>query len=523
MRYSSRYVSTAPKKSAGRVKYVPKPGRRSSSNALPIVLLVVSAVVLIGAVAGGVVLLTSGGGGKKGTDTPVVNASDKIHSSVKIDGIDVGGMTAEGARAALASEQKERADKVGVTITDGSSTIKYGANDVKVSFDTDAVLNDARKLKSAGSLKTTLSVDFAALEQQVREYAASISRPPTNAMVLKFDRTKPAGQEFTCSADVPGLMVDADALWAAVKKELDSGAYGTVQASAVPVQASATKDWIEKNMRLIRSFSTKMYDHSGARLTNIMLAAAAVSGRIILPGEEFSVNDATGPRTAAQGYKKAHVINAGVEDNGMAGGVCQVSGTLFNAAVRAGLTIVTRTPHTSKSQYLTLGQDATVDYGHKDLVLKNNTDKPMYIYMTVDTASPWQVTAEIYGEPLPDGESIELDSASELTVLPSLDTWRAEDSEAVDPGEYKIEKPRNGYRINVYVVYLKNNAEYDRKKLDTVTYPATGTVVLYYPGDTPPPEGMTTPLPSSTPSSTSGQQSSQESRGPTLPPDAPVG
>jgi vancomycin resistance protein YoaR len=219
---------------------------------------------------------------------------------------------------------------------------------------------------------------------------------------------------------------------------------------------------------------------------------------MILPGEEFSFNEATGERTAAKGYQVAHVLNAGVEDNGLAGGVCQTSGTLFNAAARANLTIVKRYPHSIPSSYLFRGQDATVDYPRKDLILRNDGEKPVIIAMTVDSKSPWKVTAEIYGTPLPAGETIELESKV-TKVLPKLGTYRIEDSDAVDPGQQRIIEPRDGYVIAVYRIYKKDDVEINREHLDTVTYSAYGTVLLYNPADAKP-SGLPTPTPSASPS-----------------------
>ena len=79
---------------------------------------------------------------------------------------------------------------------------------------------------------------------------------------------------------------------------------------------------------------------------------------VVQPGEEFSVNTLTGQRTAAKGYKDATVIKNGVYVQEPGGGVCQVSSTLFNAVVRAGLKISERHNHTIVSSYVLIGEDA---------------------------------------------------------------------------------------------------------------------------------------------------------------------
>ena len=116
---------------------------------------------------------------------------------------------------------------------------------------------------------------------------------------------------------------------------------------------------------------------------NLRVAAEKVNGHIIMPGEEFSFNKVVGERTERQGYRVAHVIEAGEMIDGLAGGSCQVSSTLHGAAWFAGLDIVFSRPHSRPSAYVTMGMDATVVYPTTDLVLKNPYDFPVAIRYVV--------------------------------------------------------------------------------------------------------------------------------------------
>lgn len=131
--------------------------------------------------------------------------------------------------------------------------------------------------------------------------------------------------------------------------------------------------------RLLSTFITGYDEHSGNRAANIRLAAAAVDGRVLRPGEEFSFNDAVGPRNVEQGYREAPVIVNDKLIPGLGGGICQVSTTLYNAALLAGLTVLERTPHSLPSTYVDLGRDATVAYGLLDLRLRNDLEHPVLI------------------------------------------------------------------------------------------------------------------------------------------------
>ncbi len=146
----------------------------------------------------------------------------------------------------------------------------------------------------------------------------------------------------------------------------------------------------------LSSFSSVASDTAG-RDVNIGIAVGDVNGTLLSPGETFSLNQAVGKRTKARGYKEAHVfVDAKIVD-GVGGGVSQVTGTLFNAAALAGLTILEVNPHSRPVAYLPLGRDATVAYGSKDLRFKNDTDTPVYI---VYTFRKQKLTATLWGKPV---------------------------------------------------------------------------------------------------------------------------
>ncbi len=112
---------------------------------------------------------------------------------------------------------------------------------------------------------------------------------------------------------------------------------------------------------------------------NIGLAAKSIDGTILLPGEEFSFNKVVGPRTVDKGYKIAHIYVAGEIRDGTGGGICQVSTTLYNAVLRANLTVSERHNHMFTVGYVPLGTDAAVSYGYADLVFQNSTPYPIII------------------------------------------------------------------------------------------------------------------------------------------------
>ncbi len=121
----------------------------------------------------------------------------------------------------------------------------------------------------------------------------------------------------------------------------------------------------------LSNFKTKYNVNPKARATNIALAANSINGKIIKPGEIFSYNRAIGSTTAEKGYKKAKIFVNGKEEEGMGGGICQVSSTLYNAAKAAGMEIIERHPHSKKVYYVGDGNDAAVSPGGIDFKFRN--------------------------------------------------------------------------------------------------------------------------------------------------------
>ncbi len=149
---------------------------------------------------------------------------------------------------------------------------------------------------------------------------------------------------------------------------------------------------------LIGSCSTRM-DGDPDRTHNISLCARKLDQRVIPPHGRFSFNSSVGKRTLQRGFRKAPVLFLDEMTEQVGGGVCQVSSTLYNAALLADLDPVERYKHSSQVYYVPVGQDATVSYGHRDLVLRNPFDFPVKLRAA---ASRSALTMSFFAaEPLP--------------------------------------------------------------------------------------------------------------------------
>lgn len=130
------------------------------------------------------------------------------------------------------------------------------------------------------------------------------------------------------------------------------------------------------------------------RTTNIRLAAEAINGTVLQPGETFSLNGIVGRRTAAKGYQNAIIFQNGKQVEGLGGGVCQVSSTVYGAVLYADLKVTERSCHQFQVSYTPVSQDAAVYYGSQDFKFVNNTDNPIKI---VASAGSGSLSVTIYG------------------------------------------------------------------------------------------------------------------------------
>lgn len=213
------------------------------------------------------------------------------------------------------------------------------------------------------------------LNKKIEEIIQKYSKEPRDTLpVIHDDGT------VTFDDGVPYLKIDKDKLTEKITFAIE---HGNLDAIEIPVSEeklpSLTKDQIKNITNVIGKYTTTFGgDYNRSR--NIEIAANSINGTIIMPGESFSYNHATGSRSADNGYLSAPVIVGGKMVPGTGGGVCQVSSTLFNALLYSGLEVLERTSHFSPISYTPIGQDATVAEGYLDLKFKNNLKNAIYLY-----------------------------------------------------------------------------------------------------------------------------------------------
>jgi vancomycin resistance protein YoaR len=224
---------------------------------------------------------------------------------------------------------------------------------------------------------------------------------------------------------------------------------------------------------VLGTYETKYDKYYTTRAENLRLAASKINGKILYPGEIFSYNEVVGERTVAAGYKMAHVFAGGRVIDGLGGGICQVSTTLYNAVVLANLEIVERKAHQMHTGYVQPGRDATVVYGTIDFKFKNNRDLPIKIVCSVvDGVNKF----EIFGIKKDTDPTVEFETKILNTVYPKTIN---ENDATMDVGTTKVvQSPMNGYTSETYKI-LKNSAgeQISRTLLSKDVYQVTNKIV----------------------------------------------
>lgn len=228
---------------------------------------------------------------------------------------------------------------------------------------------------------------------------------------------------------------------------------GKINSSVYLVERKAESlDSLKSRTVLRGDFKTSFYSSGEGRSNNIALAASKIDGYMLLPNEVFSFNETVGKRTEENGFKEAKIIVDGEFTSGIGGGVCQVSTTLYNAALLAGLQIVEANQHSLPVSYVGPSLDAMVS-NYSDLKIKNVTDKPIYIHGYVENKS---VRFQIYGI---SGNDIKIDSIVTKTL--PFDKKYVYD-ETLGEGDV-IRQGKDGFESDAYLSYVENGMTIKRK------------------------------------------------------------
>lgn len=293
------------------------------------------------------------------------------YGRTSVAGVSIANLNRVEATRRLNRELASRLDAP-VALTDGRLYFKRRRRDFGIELNLGQML--ARAERGATFVPLGLRADHERLTAILRRIAPEFALEARPALPVLFKghvqiRKESPWQRLNIGASVPRIDAQIQQNPAAHVLRL------TVQRNLPAVTAADLKG-IDA---VIGSFTTRFNPGLVGRTTNMRTAIAKIDGTVVPKGAVFSLNKAVGERTAERGYQEAIIFENGKEKKGLGGGVSQVTGTLFNAALLAGLPIVTYRTHSRPVAYLPIGRDATVAWGQFDNKWRNNTAAAIYI------------------------------------------------------------------------------------------------------------------------------------------------
>lgn len=347
------------------------------------------------------------------------------------------------------------------------------------------IVNAKKTIDSLRGDKNTFKLSISYNEDKLKSYIESLSKNINISM--KNASISIENSNIKIQNEEEGQTLELDKSLNNAITELEKGNI-SINLVVEEIQPDVKAESLEHIDTILGTYSTKFDSSVAGRSHNVALAAKSTSDVLLMPGERFSYNEYTGARTISNGYKNAPVIVQGVVQEGVGGGVCQVSSTLYNAVLYAGLEIESIKNHSIPSSYVPKGRDATVSYDSIDFIFKNNLKYPVYIKNSVYGNT---LTCTIYGSK-EEKQKIEIltntDSVSEAPI-------KKVDDPTLPKGEEKqLESGRNGYTVSTYRIYKDNNGnELKKEKVYVSYYPKKQGVVAVGTMDTPVVEEPQTP------------------------------
>ncbi|MGE5554042.1 MAG: VanW family protein [Betaproteobacteria bacterium] len=459
---------------------MPRP-RRTSIILFPALAILAG---LVGGVAGAAAFLVSGGG--------------RIMPGVSVAGLPVSGLSRAQARSLLRQYDREVVQRP-VSLTIPGRTLTLHPRNFGLGLDVEATVNRAYRVGRRGQLGerlrllcrlVTSGVEIepvlrgarAPLEKFLAAISAEVGQLPKNA---RFD---PANGILT--PEVPGREVALTESCRLLQTALYSPRERRVALVVRPIKPRVTLAALRKAgvRQLLAKYTTRFEPNDQNRVHNIRLAAEALDGTLLRPGEVLSFNLVVGPRTAARGYRPAPEILRERFVVGIGGGVCQVSSTLYNAALLAGLEVPERTAHSQPLGYVPPGRDATVYYGLVDLKVRNTRNRPV----VVATAVGWDTLTVAFCGQREDSPEVRLASSPLVPVEPGPEV--VEVDPALREGERRVvEEARPGYRVRLYRLYLRSGRPVASEVVSEDYYPPRRRRVKVGPPLTSPPEKAVSP------------------------------
>ena len=467
--------------------------RRQGPDAAKILLILIGIIILILCVAVGVRSCSKTDGTETSAEETSSEPETELEAEITVNGVSVHGMT----KTAAVEKVLESMDWQ-MKVVCGE---KEQALENLLKENVEKVVDEAFKKGESADYEIPTDGLEEAAAAQAASLAGAWNVKAKNGSISAFDA---ASGKFTFAEGENGKAVNEEKLKNDIVARTAAGEYDAVITAEVEETApEITAAQARENSQKLGTYTTTTTANKD-RNENVRLAAAALNGKIIQPGEEFSFNLTTGNRTTDKGYRPAGAYVNGVLVEEPGGGVCQVSSTLYNAVVFSGLKTTERHAHSYEPSYVTPGEDAMVSYdGHSgpDMKFVNKSKTAVGIKTSF---SDRKLTISIYGNPiLEEGVTLSMKSEKVKELDPPAPTY--EEDPTLQPGvEVEAKAATPGSRWVTNLITKKNGEVISDEFFHNSTYNGKpATIKRNTSGSVAAPEGE-----SSSESSTAGESQS---------------
>ena len=415
-------------------------------------------------------------------------ADERIPDGVSVGAVSLSGLTEAEAEKQIESYVNEKLNQ-DITLVVNGAEAKSDAKTLGVAWDNqDEVAKAIQGTELKGNLvkrymkKKDLEVNPLKIELDLSvdqdKISSFVSANCDSAVADAVDATiTRKNGKFEITPSKEGVTVDMDVTKAALNEALNSEDTGAirVEASVTVDKPKVTEEDLATIKDVLGTFSTSFATSGASRSTNLAVGSGKINGHVLMPGEVLSGYECMHPFTLENGYKTATAYENGRSVDSIGGGVCQISTTLYNAALYAELEIIQRQNHSMSVSYVKPSMDAAIAGTYKDFKFKNSTEYPIYIegYTTSDK----KITFNIYGKETRDSNrSISFESVLVNEVKPNT---ILRDDAGQGLGYKNVSAGKTGYVAELYKIVKVNGVQTDRIKINKSTYKGSDRVVTY--------------------------------------------
>jgi len=408
-----------------------------------------------------------------------------FYAGIKVENIVLSGIDKLKAREKIQDEINKNFIGKKLTLKHGDKEWNIDLNEISYSFLVDNAIENAYRIGREGNFISRLMTVYRLRKNHVNiplvaQFDRSKLRSVLEGIKNEIDQKEVNASaifkngKITFNEEVIGKNVDVDKNLDLIENILLEKNFSPIELIVDDIYPRVRYNDISVINKVISSFSTSFNPQKVDRSYNIKLACDRIDNTILLPGDTFSMDKALGPRTISNGYRNAPVIIKGKFLEGVGGGVCQVTTTLYVAVLKSKLEVVERRPHSMPLGYVDPGQDATISEGYIDFKFKNNKEYPILISAQVSGSN---IIIRIVGieEEVP--QTVKLKSVVVKQLPPEKEIVIFDEN--VPIGEVVVEKAAvTGQKVVVYrETYDKNNRLVEREKISEDTYqPVRGVI-----------------------------------------------